>query len=205
VNKIAARKSISKVLAIGISAMAISLWTAGKARADEGTSPAGSPGDGQVVRKVLDLDRSEERTSQAVRPRLGSPQVWNLAERIDVDSTALDRQITSLSGSAPESAGDGVADPVVDLGELSNLSGDALDNAYVDHEVKAHEAMLGAIDNQLLPAVKSDGIRRSLLQLRSEATAHLAQARNVQYAQQVRQMEADERALISREIGNSEP
>src|SRR5207253_940457 len=80
VNMIAKHKSSTfKILPIAVAAMAISLWTASKARADEGASPAGTPGDGRVVQQVLDLDRSEEQISRAVKPRLTSPQAWNLA------------------------------------------------------------------------------------------------------------------------------
>jgi len=201
VNTIAKQKSISTILAMALAATAISFGLAGEARADEDASAAGAADGGQVVQQMLALDRSEEQTSQAVMPRLGSPEAWNLAERINVDYTALDRQFGSLAGAAPESADTGVAD----VGGLSNLSGDALDKAYVAYEVKAHEAMLSAIDNQLLPTAKTDGVRRGLLQLRSEATAHLAQARDVQRAEQVRQIEAEERAMISTEIGNSGP
>jgi putative membrane protein len=201
VNTIAKPKSTSKILAMALAATAISFGLAGEARADEDASAAGTADDGQVVQQMLALDKSEEQTSQAVKPRLGSPEAWNLAERIDVDYAALDRQFGSLAGAAPESADTGVAD----VGGLSNLSGDALEKAYVDHEVKAHQAMLDAIDNQLLPKAKSDGVRRGLLQLRSEATAHLAQARDVQRAEQARQLEAEERAMISTEIGNSGP
>ena len=196
--------SISKVLTIAASLMAISFWTAGKARADEAVSPPGTADDGGVVQQVLDLDRSEEQISRAVKPRLTSPQAWNLAERIDVDYAALDREFTSVAGAQPETS-DGGPDAAGDLGELANLSGDALDKAYVDREVKAHEAMLGAIDNRLLPAAKSDDVRRSLVELRAEATAHLAQAQGVQHAEWVRATEAQERADISREIGNSGP
>jgi predicted outer membrane protein len=201
VNTIAKQKSTSKILAMALAATAISFGLAGEARADEDASAAGTADDGQVVQQMLALDRSEEQTSQAVKPRLGSPEAWNLAERLDVDYTALDRQFGSLAGAPSESVEPGVAD----VGELSNLSGDVLDKTYVAHEVKAHEAMLSAIDNQLLPAAKSDGVRRGLLQLRSEATAHLAQARDVQRAEQARQLEAEERAMISTEIGNSGP
>jgi putative membrane protein len=204
--KMIAKQSNSKFLAMAAAATAISLWTVGKARADEGPSPAGSIADGQVVQQVLDLDRSEERTSQAVKPRLGSPEAWNLAERIDVDHAALDREFGSLGVTpAPGSAGDGMAGSGGDAGELANLSGDALDKAYVDGEITAHEAMLAAIDNQLLPAAKDAEVRRDLIALRAEAMAHLAQARSVQHAEQVRETEAEERAMISREIGNSGP
>ena len=197
--------SISKLSAIAVAAMALSFSTAGKAHADESASPAGTADDRQIVQQVLDLDRSEEQTSKAMKGKLGSAEAWGLADRIDVDYSALDREFRSVAGVAPESTDDRTSAAGFDLGSLSKLSGAALDEAYVDREVKAHEAMLRAIDNQLLPAAKTDEVRRSLIDLRAEATAHLAQARSVQYAGQVRAMETEERATISKTIGNDVP
>jgi len=201
VNRNAKQMSSSKILTMALAAMAIASGASGKARADESGSAAATGDDGQVVQQMLALDRSEEQISRALKPKLGSPEAWNLAERIDVDYTALERQLGSQAAATPESADTGAAD----VDGLSNLSGEALDKAYVDREVKTHQAMLDTIDNQLLPTAKSDGVRRGLLQLRSEATAHLAQARDVQRAEQLRQSAADEREEISREIGNSGP
>ena len=147
---------------------------------------------------------AEEHLSHSVKPRLGSPEARTLADRIGSAYAALDRELTALAGTVPGSGGDAMGD-APDLGGLSNLSSDALDKAYVDREVKAHEAMLAAIDNQLLPAAKSEEARRSLLDLRAEATVYLAAARNIQHAEQVRDLEAQERALISRENDDSVP
>jgi putative membrane protein len=193
VNRIA-KRSTSKFLAMGGAAMALSLWTTRAARAD----------DGQVVQQALNLDVAEEQMSRAVKPKLGSPEAWSLADRIGSDYAALDRELTALAGAVPGSGGDATGD-AADLGELSNLSGEALDKAYVDREVKAHETMIAAIDSQLLPAAKSDEARGGLLDLRAEATVHLAHARNIQRAQQERAIEDAQRADISKEVGQGLP
>ena len=62
-------------------------------------------------------------------------------------------------------------------------------------------AMLGTIDNQLLPGAQSDELRRRLVDLRAEVSAHLDHAQRVQHAEWVRQTEAEERDAISKEIG----
>jgi hypothetical protein len=174
--------------------MALSFWTTREALAD----------DGPVMQQALKLDVAEQQISRAVKPSLGSPEAWSLADRIGSDYAALDRELTSFAGAVSGSGGDAIGDGVY-LGELANLSGDALDEAYVDREVKAHEAMIAAIDNQILPVVTSDEARQSLLDLRAEATVHLAQARNIQRAQQERAIEDAQRADISKTVGQGLP
>src|SRR5438270_1248660 len=68
-NTIAKQKSTSKILAMTLAATAISLGLAGEARADDDASAARTAADAQVVQQMLALDRSEEQTSRAVKPR----------------------------------------------------------------------------------------------------------------------------------------
>jgi putative membrane protein len=187
------------------AALAISLAAIGQAHADPAAPPAGTLDDRQIAQRVVDLTRSQEQTSEAVKGRLASPPAWNLAERMEVDHAALEREFAPLAGTALNSTSNPVAASQGDIAALSKLSGDDLEKAYVDGEVKAHQAMLGTIDSQLLPGAQSDELRRRLVALRAEVSAHLDHAQRVQYAEWVRQTEAEERNAISREIGNSEP
>jgi len=191
-NRIA-KHSTSKFLMMAGAAMALSLSTRA-ARAD----------DGQVVQQALRLDVAEQQISRAVKPRLGSAEAWSLADRIGSDHAVLDSELTSLADAVSGSGGDAIGDGAYG-GDLANLSGDALDKAYVDREVKAHETMIATIDGQLLPAAKSDEARGALLDLRAEATVHLAQARNIQRAQEERAIEDAQRADISKEVGQGLP
>jgi len=186
------------------AALAISLSAIGQAHADPAVPPAGTLDDRQIAQRVVDLTRSQEQTSEAVKGRLASPPAWNLAERMEVDHAALEREFAPLAGTTLHSTAP-VGAPQGDIMALSKLSGDDLEKAYVDGEVKAHQAMLGTIDNQLLPGAQSDELRRRLVDLRAEVSAHLDHAQRVQYAEWVRQTEAEQRNAISREIGNSEP
>jgi len=187
------------------AALAISLSAIGPAHADPAAPPARTLDDRQIAQRVVDLTRSQEQTSEAVKGRLASPPAWNLAERMEVDHAALEREFAPLAGTALDSTSNPVAASQGDIAALSKLSGDDLEKAYVDGEVKAHQAMLGAIDNQLLPGARSDELRRRLVDLRAEVSAHLDHAQRVQHAGWVRQTEAEERDAISKEIGNSGP
>jgi len=194
--------SISKSGLIALAVSAVSLWSAGRAWADPTAPSTGKLDDSQVVQRVLSLNRSEERTAEAVKGKLSSGPVWQLAQRMNVDHAALDRK---FGAAKQQSSNDGMADGQSDLTELSKLSGDALEKAYVDREVKSHQAMLTALDRDLIPNAKNDELQRRLIDLRGEVVAHLDHAQAVQHTESARQMAAEQRELIMREIGNNGP
>ena len=90
------------------------------------------------------------------------------------------------------SDGDGVADGQAADSDLSRLSGDALARAYVDREVKAHQAMLAALDGELIPSAKNEELHNRLIDLRAETVAHLPHAQEVQHEQKVRELMAQQ-------------
>jgi putative membrane protein len=196
---------ISKFGTVALAALALSLWTAGNAWADPTAPAAGKSDDAQVVQQVLNLNRSEERTADAVKGKLASPPVWQLAQRMNVDHAALDRKFATLGGATQQSTGDRMAEGQGDGADLSKLSGNALEKAYVDREVKSHQTMLTALDRQLIPNAKSEELQRQLVDLRAEVAAHLDHAQSVRRAEEASDMAAQQRDLISREIGNSGP
>jgi putative membrane protein len=195
----------SKFRTIAVLAFAVSLWTTGKAWADPSVPAAGKLDDAQIVQRVLNLNRSEERTAETVEGKVSSPPVWQLAQRMNVDHGALDRKFASLAAATQQSAGGRVTEGQSDSADLSKLSGAALEKAYVGREVKSHEAMLTALDRQLIPNAKNEQLQRQLIDLRAEIAAHLDNAQNVQHAQEVSDLAAQQRELIEREIGNSGP
>jgi len=191
-------RSISKFGTIALAAFALSLWTAGKAWADPSAPAAGKPDDAQVVQRILNLNRSEQRTADAVKGRLSSLLAWQLAQRMTVDHAALDRKFGDLApAKQPASTADRDAAGV----DLAKLSGRELDKAYVGREVKSHEEMLAALDHELIPNAKSEELQRRLIDLRSEVAAHLQSAQAVQHAQWVADTYAQQRADISKEVG----
>src|ERR1700738_279228 len=72
--------------------------------------------------------------------------------------------------------------------ERANLSGEALDKAYVDREIKEHQSMLAALDSQLIPSAKSEVLQRQLVDLRAETAAQLEEAQVAQGGQKRREI-----------------
>ena len=195
---------ISKLGTLVFVTFALVAGGAGRAKAASNTPAVGPLDDPQIAQRVLALNRAEERTADAVKGKLSSPAVWQLAQRMSVDHAVLDQKFRSLGAAKQSSTGDATAGDASDV-DLSKLSGDALEKAYVAREVKSHETMLAALDRQLIPNAKSEELQRQLIDLRAEVAAHLDNAKSVQHVQSAREMAAQERELISREIGNSGP
>ena len=192
---------ITKVRTLAVAVLALTAGVAGRAMAAPGASAGSALDDAQIVRRVLALDRAEERRADAVKGKIASTVVWLLAERISLDDAALDQEFQSL---APGDRGpDATGRP--EQPDLSNLSGDDLENAYVDREVQSHQAMLATIDGELIPAARDRELQRRLGDLRSEVAAHLQAAENVKHAEWSRRTAQQQRADIGKTIGNDYP
>ncbi len=146
---------------------------AGRALAAPSTPQPGSLDDAQIAGRVLAFNQAEVQTADAVRGKLSTPPVWQLAQRMTVDDSAIDQKLSALAGKNQQSGSDGVAHGQAAGADLSNLSGDALENAYVDREIQTHQAMLNTIDSQLIPNAKSEDLQRRLNQILSGPCSRL--------------------------------
>jgi predicted outer membrane protein len=198
-------RSSSKFRTIAVLVLAGPLWTTGKAWADPSAPPAGPLDDAQIVQRVLSVNKSEERIAETVEGKVSTPLVWQLALRMEVDHATLDRRFAPFAAATQQSAGDRMTEGQADAAALAKLSGGALEKAYVGREVKSHERMLAALDQQLIPNAKNEELQRQLVDLRAEVVAHLDHAQRVQYSQSVLEMAAQQRESIEIEVGNSRP
>jgi putative membrane protein len=181
---------------IGLAVSSIALAPA--VRAADAAAAGKSDNDVQIVQRVLAMNEAEERTSAAVRGKISSPGVWQLAERMHVDHGTLGRKFREVSdASSPAKTGTEPAN-VADA-SLSALSGADLEKAYIDREVKSHEVMLTALYVELSNATGPE-LQRGLLDARTAVAAHLDEARVFQRQLWVLDTIKQERAAISREI-----
>jgi putative membrane protein len=189
----------SKLPAAAIAVFALTAGAAGRVMADP-TAPAPSPADDAgIARWVSAVSLAEEQASAAVKGRLVSPAVWQLADRISVDHADLHRRFRDLAAGGPATTRETAVDLKAYGPDLSSLSGAELERAYVDREVKFHEAVLTTLDQDLIPSANDAALRDQLAVLSSELQAELQQARNVQHAEWFWRTVEEERAQISRE------
>ena len=187
-------KTVSKTVGIStlgtlaVATFVLTAGAAGAAMAGPRTQEAGQLDDAQIAGRVLAFDRAEVQTAEAVKGKLSSAPAWELAQRMTVDNTTRDQQLEALAAPNQPSASAGVAGGQADGTELANLSGDALDKAYVDREIKEHQSMLAALDSQLIPSAKSEVLQRQLVDLRAETAAQLEEAQVAQDGQKRREI-----------------
>jgi putative membrane protein len=66
------------------------------------------------------------------------------------------------------------------LAQLQKLEGEALDKAYVDHEVAYHEQVIAAIDTVLIPNAENAELKALLVAVRPAFIEHLNHAKHLQ-------------------------
>jgi putative membrane protein len=179
---------ISRFGTLAVATFVLTAGAAGGVMAAPKTQEAGQLDDAQIAGRVLAIDRAEVQTAETVKRKLSSGPAWELAQRLSVDDSARDQRLEALAAPNQPSANDSVADGRADGAELANLSGDALDKAYVDREIKEHQSMLAALDSQFIPSAKSEVLQRQLVDLRAETAAQLEEARKVQHGQNEREI-----------------
>ena len=68
------------------------------------------------------------------------------------------------------------------LEDLKGIKGPDFDRAYMDAQVDAHQRMLDAFDNQLIPEADNEEVKAILNEMRPKIAAHLAEAKEIQQA-----------------------
>ncbi len=63
---------------------------------------------------------------------------------------------------------------------LSTLSGNVFDKSYIDHEVAYHEAVIGVIENQLIPSAQNKELKDMLISVVPAFNAHLEHSQMIQ-------------------------
>ncbi len=168
--------SVPKFGALVVVAFALSTALTGKAIAASNTPPDGPVDDAQIVHRVLEFDRGEVQTADAVKGRLASAIFWQFAQRMSADHATVDEKFRSLTAGSRQSGDDRHGADI----DLQKLTGDDLEKAYVDREIQSHEAMLAVLERELIPNAMNGDLRRELMGLLTQVKAHLAHAGYVQ-------------------------
>src|SRR5581483_7422863 len=88
------------------------------------------------------------------------------AKDVNSEDTPQSRQLDEQSGAATD--------------RLRTLSGAALDRAYIDREVQAHQSALNLLDTQMIPNARKKVVKDQLADLRKLVSTHLARAKQIQ-------------------------
>jgi putative membrane protein len=144
------------------------------------------PTDAQIAAIVVSANQVDIDAGKLAKSKGQSKEVKEFGDRMVTDHTGVNKaavELVTKLGVKPEanptsqSLEKGGQD---NLANLKKLSGAAFDQAYVDHEVAYHEAVLEAVDKTLIPSAKNAELKALLVKVRPAFVAHLDHAKQLQ-------------------------
>ena len=142
--------------------------------------------DANIAAIVVGANNIDISAGKIALERSQNSSVKKFAERMVTDHTAVLNSAVALVtrlGVTPVNN-----ELVATLAEQSNkheanlrtLSGNAFDISYIDHEVAYHEAVIGVIENQLIPSAQNKELKELLVSVLPAFRAHLEHCQMIQ-------------------------
>lgn len=169
--------------------------TTAPAVAEPGSAATPSPtpatptlNDAQIAAIVVAANQVDIDAGQLAIKKAKNPEVKKFAERMVTDHTAVNKaaaelvaklKVTPQESDASKSLAAGGSDT---RAKLEKLEGDAFDRAYVDNEVAYHDAVIGVLKSQLIPAASNKELKDALVGAQPAFDAHLQHAKQIQAA-----------------------
>jgi putative membrane protein len=153
-----------------------------------GAAAAGDAGptDPQIAAIVVTANQVDIDAGKLAQAKAGSKEVKDFAQRMITDHSGVNKSATELvtklhvtpqpndTSKSLQKGGDD------NLAALKKLDGAAFDQAYLDHEVAYHQAVLDAVDQTLIPSAKNAELKALLVKVRPAFVAHLEHAKHLQ-------------------------
>jgi putative membrane protein len=144
------------------------------------------PTDPQIAAIVVTANQVDIDAGKLANSKSASKDVKEFAQLMITDHGGVNKAATELvqklhvtpePSATSQSLQKGGDD---NLAALKKLSGHAFDQAYVDHEVVYHEAVLQALDKTLIPNAQNAELKALLVKVRPAFVAHLDHAKHLQ-------------------------
>jgi putative membrane protein len=144
------------------------------------------PTDPQIAAILDTADQIEIDAGKLAKSASQSKDIRQFAQQMIDDQGAISRSVSqlmtklnvtpelSLASEKLQKGGDD------NLAALKKLQGRAFDKAYIDHEVKYHEALIGMLDKTLIPGASNVELKTLLARTRATLAAHVEHARKLQ-------------------------
>jgi putative membrane protein len=134
-----------------------------------------------VTANQVDIDAGKLAVSKAT-----NPEVKKFAQTMVNDHTGVNKEAVALVTKLKVTPADNdTAKSLYDGGKsnvdnLKGLKGKAFDQAYIDHEVAYHTAVIEAVDKTLIPGAQNADLKALLVKVRPAFVAHLEHAKMIQ-------------------------
>ncbi|HEX3913995.1 MAG TPA: DUF4142 domain-containing protein [Steroidobacteraceae bacterium] len=150
------------------------------------TAYAAGPTDPQIAAIVVTANQVDIDAGKLALTKAKSPDVKKFAQLMITDHSGVNKSAVELvtklhvtpepnpTSRSLQKGGDD------NLAALKKLHGSAFDQAYVDHEVAYHQAVLDAVDTTLIPSAQNAELKTLLVKVRPAFVAHLEHAKKLQ-------------------------
>jgi putative membrane protein len=146
--------------------------------------------DEQILEVTHVANQGEIDQAKLAQSKSANARVKKLAAMMLKDHTAADAKGMAVGRKgnltpAPSSTSTAIqTDAQSATSTLSSQTGVDFDKAYVDTQVKEHQAVLDVIDQKLLPNAKNPDVKAFLTEVRPKIAMHLQHAQDLQSALQ---------------------
>lgn len=148
-----------------------------------GTTPESEAlSDAQIARITNDANATEIDQGKLARSRAKDARVKAFAERMVKHHTEAKDKQAKLKLDTAESAFSTKLEKEVGTtsAALQADTGASFDQQYIQAQIKEHQQVLDAIDQQLLPNAKNDELKAYLKEIRPTVASHLKDARDLE-------------------------
>jgi putative membrane protein len=156
-----------------------------------GTAPAPAPApppltDEQIAAITVAADTGEIDQAKAAQGKAKDAKVKKFAQTMITHHGESKKKIEGIVKKAKLTPADNdmstklAGDSKAAIDSWKDLKGADFDKAYIDAQVKNHQAVLDALDKQILPAVKNEELKKQIEGFRPKVEAHLKEAQDIQ-------------------------
>jgi putative membrane protein len=142
--------------------------------------------DANIAAIVVGANNIDISAGKIALDRSENTLIKNFAERMITDHTAvLDSAIALVTKLGVTPVNNSLVATLTEQStnheaNLRSLSGNAFDKSYIGHEVAYHQAVIGVIENQLIPAAQNNDLKALLVSVLPAFRAHLAHCQMIQ-------------------------
>ena len=142
--------------------------------------------DANIAAIVVGANKIDISAGEIALARSGNAKVKEFAQTMITDHNAVLNSAVELVtrlGVTPvnnDLVATLAAQSVEHEANLMNLSGEAFDKSYIDHEVAYHQAVIDVIENQLIPAAQNQALKETLISVVPAFKAHLEHSQMIQ-------------------------
>lgn len=147
-----------------------------------------APNDAQIASIVVTANQVDIDAGKLAQSKGSNKEVKAFGKQMVTDHTGVNKSASALVKKLKVTPEDNPTSQSLKSGgeknvqKLKGLKGAEFDSAYIDNEVKYHQAVLDAMDKTLIPSAKNEELKALLVKVRPAFVAHLEHAKQIQTA-----------------------